>query len=77
MTSIAPYKIEALKASFSQVENDMTIREYVEMEAESDPNFFRFLFSTELEHDFDTSLTENQRDEYQQFLKGLPTIASK
>ena len=51
--------------------NDYTLKEYIESEADSDPNFFRFLFSADFENDFDMSLTDNQREEYKEFLNSL------
>ena len=51
--------------------NDYTLKEYIESEADSDPNFFRFLFSADFDNDFDMSLTDNQREEYKEFLNSL------
>ena len=51
--------------------NDYTLQEYIESEADSDPNFFRFLFSEDFDNDFDMSLTDNQREEYKEFLNSL------
>jgi hypothetical protein len=47
------------------------LREYVEASAESDPNFFRWLFDAKLDNDFDMSLTDEQRTEYTNFLNIL------
>ena len=51
--------------------NDYTLKEYVESEADSNPNFFRFLFSEDFDNDFDMSLTDKQREEYKEFLNSL------
>ena len=51
--------------------NDYTLKEYIESEADSDPNFFRFLFSEDFDNDFDMSLTDNQREEYNEFKNSL------
>ena len=51
--------------------NGYTLKEYIESEADSDPNFFRFLFSEDFDNDFDLSLTDNQREEYNEFLNSL------
>ena len=51
--------------------NDYTLKEYIESEADSDPNFFRFLFSADLDNDFDLSLTHKQREEYNEFKNSL------
>ncbi len=45
-----------------------TLREYVESQADSDPGFFRWLFNDDNIEDFGTSLTEEQKEEYQKFL---------
>lgn len=44
---------------------DISFKEYVERESQNDPNFFRFLF----EDDFDFSLTDEQREEFEEFLE--------
>jgi len=65
-------KIQALQENYKANEAGLSLREYVESEADSDPNFFRWLFSEELEQDFDSSLTAEQKEEYQKFLNELP-----
>lgn len=65
-------KIKVLKGSYQQNTNgENTFREYVELEAQSDPNFFRWLFDCPFERDFDTSLNEDQEIEYKEFLNTL------
>lgn len=44
-----------------------TLREYVEAQSESDPNFFRWLFNSVDIDDF-TDLTDDQKEEYKDFL---------
>lgn len=44
-----------------------TLREYVEAQSESDPNFFHWLFNSESIEDL-TDLTEEQKEEYNDFL---------
>lgn len=53
--------------------DDMTFAEYVETSAENDPRFFKFLFDNaeNIEHDFDISLTDEQRAEYEEYLSSL------
>lgn len=51
--------------------NDITtLREYVEAQAESDPSFFRWLFNNDDLDDF-ADLTDEQKEEYQNFLNEL------
>ena len=48
-----------------------SLREYVEREAKKDPDFFRWLFDEELDEDLDTSLNEEQREIYNEFIENL------
>ena len=48
----------------------ITLREYVEYQASSDPGFFRWLFGDNLE-DFGSDLTETHKKVYQEFLNKL------
>ena len=50
---------------------DLSLREYVELVVQSDPNFFRWLFDAELANDFESSLTEEQVTEYNNWLETL------
>ena len=50
---------------------DVELREYVEMSAESDPNFFRWLFGEDFDNDFDSSMTSEQKEEYKSWLETL------
>ena len=50
---------------------DVELREYVEMSAESDPNFFRWLFGEDFDNDFDSSMTSEQKEEYKEWLETL------
>ena len=51
--------------------NDITtLREYVEVQAESDPGYFRWLFNNDDLDDF-ADLTDEQVVEYQNFLNEL------
>ena len=43
---------------------DIQLREYVEINAENDPSFFRWLFDLDLDNDFDMSLSEKQKERY-------------
>lgn len=59
--------LENYKASNSS----LSFIEYVEIEASNDPNFFRWLFDEEFDDDFDSSLSNEQREEYKNFLTSL------
>lgn len=50
---------------------DVELREYVEASAQSDPNFFRWLFGEEFDNDFDSSMTEEQKEEYRNWVETL------
>ena len=58
--------------SHSEREEDkISLREYTEHEAESDPGFFRWLLDDENLEDFDFSITDEQKQEYNDFLNEL------
>lgn len=48
-----------------------TLREYTELESQSDPNFFRWLFGEEFDNDFDSDLTEAHKEVFANFLESL------
>lgn len=50
---------------------DVELSEYVKANSQSDPNFFRWLFDEEFDADFDSSLTDEQKEEYKSFIKTL------
>ena len=52
-------------------ECEMLLKDYVERESESDPDFFRWLFNDGDISDFGTNLDDKQREEYAEFLDGL------
>lgn len=54
-------KIQVLNENRGEV----SLYEYVIAESQSDPNFFRFLFDADLEKDFDSSLTDEQKEEFE------------
>lgn len=69
------YKEQILRENYDEyIQNgsdDITLREYVEREADSDPNFFRWLFDDRELGDFDFGLSDEQRDEYRDFIEEL------
>ena len=50
---------------------DLELREFVEISAQSDPNFFRWLFEADFENDFDSSMSDEQKEEYANWLNTL------
>lgn len=52
-------------------DKSQTFREYVDCESQSDPGFFRWLFDEEFKNDFDSDLTEEQKDLFQIFLNSI------
>ena len=60
-------KLQVLNENRGEIE----LKDYVEMSADSDPNFFRWLFGIDFENDFDSSITEAQKKEYKEFLEAL------
>ena len=61
------FKIQVLNEN----RGNFKLKKYVELNAQSDPNFFRWLFSEDFDNDFDSSLTKEQREEYTNWLKTL------
>jgi hypothetical protein len=50
---------------------DTPLKDYVQMLAADDPQFFRWLFGIDFYNDFDFSLTDEQRQQYQDWLNTL------
>lgn len=55
----------------NEVTSDITFKEYVEREAENDPNFFRCFFNEEFDNDFDNDLSDEQKEEFENYLNSL------
>lgn len=64
-------KKQVLIEQYSQLDSSSTFKEYVERESENDPNFFRWLFDKEFEQDFDSSLSSEEKEQYNYFLNEL------
>ena len=61
-----------LRENFAALnDRSMSFAEYVRLESENDPNFFRFFFNEEFENDFDLDLTQEQEEEFKNYLKTL------
>ena len=68
---IKSVKLQQLEENYKASESEMSFREYVEPESANDPTFFSWLFDTELDEDFDTSLSDEQREEFKEFINEL------
>ena len=70
------YALQMLKENYDnyrrngEPDDSTTLREYIEASAESDPGFFRWLFNNDDLDDF-ADLTDEQKEEYQNFLNEL------
>lgn len=67
MKAIRTNAEQVLRENFENT-TDMTFAEYVSSESNSDPNFFRWLFNEEFENDFDSDLTDEQKETFNNFL---------
>lgn len=69
MKTIQPTATQALRENYNMYcESQTSFREYVECQSQSDPNFFRWLFSEEFDNDFDSDLTDEHKEAFQKFL---------
>lgn len=71
MIMIKDYKKAQLEENYKQSNSDMTFAEYVQCESENDPHFFRFLFDEAFDSDFDLSISDEQKAEFNDFLDSL------
>lgn len=67
------FALQVLEENFKNYQQNgedttTTLRQYVEACAESEPNFYRWLFKDDEISDFGDNLTDEQRDEYNDFL---------
>lgn len=60
-------KIQALNANRGEI----SLYEYVNAESQSDPNFFRWLFDEEFDNDFDSSMSDDQKAEFNTWLEEI------
>ena len=63
--------LSEINQSFDSKDLEYSLIEYVEDQAKNEPNFFRWLFSEDFDDDFDTNLTNEQIEEYNNFLNSL------
>lgn len=70
------YALQTLKENYDNYrrkgvpDDPTTLREYIEASAESDPSFLRWLFNNDDLDNF-ADLTDEQKEEYQNFLNEL------
>lgn len=71
------YALKVMRENYNEYrrsgepDDPTTLREYVEAQADSDPAFFGWLFSDDDIKDFGTNLTDDQKEEYKNFLDEL------
>ena len=70
MATIANYAEKQLRENFKEVE-ESTFAEFVKLESQSDPGFFRQFFNEEFNNDFDGELTEEHKKLCEDFLDSL------
>lgn len=74
MTTInKAYALQVLEENFKSYQQNCddtttTLRQYIEGSAEDDPGFYRWLFRDDEINDFGDNLTDDQREEYNDFL---------
>ncbi len=61
--------LQMLQDKYADIEEDITFREFVEEQADTDPNFYKTLFKDNL--DSNASLTEKQIQAYKDFLDSI------
>ena len=64
------HKMQILTENAKEADEN-NLREYAENQAENDPNFFRWLFDESFDDDFNMSLSDDQKQEYESFLASL------
>lgn len=69
MSKIRTNAVQLLQENYYNTDKGVTLREYVECEASSDPWFFAWLFNEEIHSA--SSLTDEHKEEYNSFLNNL------
>ncbi|MDO5525667.1 MAG: hypothetical protein Q4F85_06280 [Prevotella sp.] len=62
---------QVIREHYEEVEGEITLREYVECESQSDPDFFRWLFDDRDIEDFGINITSEQTEMFEDFLNNL------
>lgn len=63
--------LEILRERYSEIEEDITFREFVEQQADRDTDFYRILFNDNSDNDPRSPLTERQIQAYKDFLDSI------
>lgn len=72
MKAIRSNAEQVLRENYNSCNDPETsFREYVDCTSQSDPGFFRWLFDEEFNSDFDSDLTEEQNEMFQDFLNSI------
>lgn len=62
---------QVLRENYEAAETDITLREYVDIDSDSDPGFFRWLFDDSDIGNFGVNLTREQKEMFEDFLNSL------
>lgn len=62
--------LQILQETFEETEGT-SLKQYVIDSSKADPNFFRWLFNEDLENDFDSSLTDAHKSEFDNFISEI------
>lgn len=71
MAMIKGNALQILQDRYSEIEEDMTFREFVEQQADIDPDFYRTLFTENSGGAAGSSLNERQLQAYKDFLDSI------
>ncbi len=71
MAMIKGNALQILQERYSEIEEDITFREFVEEQADIDPNFYRILFNENSDNTQENPLTEKQIKAYKDFLDSI------
>lgn len=63
--------LQILREKYTEIEDDITFREFVEQQADKDPNFYRILFDDNSDNGTTSPLTERQIEAYKDFLDSI------
>lgn len=74
MRQIRSNAVQILIESYREVEGCITLREYVELSADSEPGFFRWLFDDDGCGEYGVEMTEDDEEVYHTFLSELDYI---
>lgn len=73
MRTIRQNAQQVLTERFKNVENTTTLFDYAELESQSDPGFYRWLFNDDTISDFGSNLSEEEMDVAKKYMYRMPT----